>query len=377
MNFKTIDDFNFKGKIVLLRLDLNSEIIKGKVTLSDRLIAPVKTIKELSRKKAKVVILAHQGRPGKDEFIGLKQHAKLLNKYVRLKFVDDIIGKKAVNSIQNLKEGKVLLLDNVRFLKEEFKPDVKNKFVKTLAPLADYYINDAFSNSHRDHTSMTSFAKILPSGAGRLLEHELKSLEKIKMKNCLFILGGSKPKDNLLLLKNKNVITCGIFGQVCLISKGYNLGAQNEFLKDKLVYVPKIKRKVKHVKTPVDLAVRVNKKRKDLKLEDFPSEYEIFDIGPETRKRYVKMIKKAKAIFLKGTAGYCEENQFSTGTKEVFNAIVKSKAFSVIGGGHTITALKRLGINKKKFGHVSLSGGALVNYVAGKKLPAVEALKNV
>ena len=175
------------------------------------------------------------------------------------------------------------------------------------------------------------------------------------MKNCLFILGGSKPKDNLLLLKNKNVITCGIFGQVCLISKGYNLGAQNEFLKDKLVYVPKIKRKVKHVKTPVDLAVRVNKKRKDLKLEDFPSEYEIFDIGPETRKRYVKMIKKAKAIFLKGTAGYCEENQFSTGTKEVFNAIVKSKAFSVIGGGHTITALKRLGINKKKFGHVIFS----------------------
>ncbi|MBM3200635.1 phosphoglycerate kinase [Candidatus Woesearchaeota archaeon] len=377
MKAKTLDDFSFKGKRVIVRVDLNSEIIDGKVSLSERFLAPVKTIKELVKKKAKIVLLAHQGRPGKDDYSNLEQHAKLLNKYVKLKFVPDVIGEKAVNAIKSLKDGEVLLLDNVRGLKEEFEPSKDNIMAKTLAPLFDYYVNDAFSNSHRNHTSMVTFAQMLPSCAGRDLEEELTSLEKIKIDDCLFILGGSKPEDNLLLLKNKNVITCGIFGQVCLISKGYNLGAQNEFLKDKLQYVPKIKESVEHVETPVDLAVKIDGKRKDLKLEEFPSKYEIFDIGPETMKKYVEKIKNAKGIFWKGTAGYCEDEQFSVGTKTLLKAVTGSKAFSILGGGHTTTALDRMKISKKKIGHISLSGGALVNYMAGEKLPAIEALQNV
>ncbi len=376
MEIRTLDDFNFKDKTVLVRIDINSEIRNGKPSLSDRFIASLKTIRELKRKKAKIVLLAHQGRPGKPEFTNLRKHAKLLSKYIKLRFVNDVIGVRAVKAIRSLKPGEVLLLDNIRGLKEEFKPSIKNKIVRTLAPLADYYVNDAFSNSHREHTSIVSFPKVLPSCAGRLLEKELRGLENVNVKNCLFILAGSKPEDNILLMKNKNIITGGIFGHLCLIAKGYYLGAQNDFLKDKLKYISKLKKYVKHVKTPVDLAVRTKgDKRKDLKIEDFPSEFEVFDIGPETVKKYVPIIKKAKSIFLKGTLGYCEEKKFSKGTKAIFKAILSSNAFSIVGGGHTTTAFKRLKLNPNKLGHISLSGGALIRYLAGEKLPGLEALK--
>lgn len=376
MRYKTISDIKPKGKRILLRVDLNSEIIKGKIIISDRLIAHAKTIKELLRKKAKVVVIAHQSRPGKKDFISLKQHAKLLNKYVKISFVNDILGNKAINKIKKLKQGEALLLENIRFLKEEFKPSTSNKIVKTLAPLFDYYINDAFSIAHRRHTSIVSFPKKLPSCIGRVMENEVKNLRKIKnMKNCLFILGGAKPEDSILLLKNKKVLTCGLFGHLCLIAKGHNLGAQNKFLKKELRFIPRIKRHVKNVETPIDLAIKINNKRKEVVIKEFPSKYEIFDIGPETTKGYVEYIKKAKTIFLKGTAGDCEDKKFCKGTKAILKAIEKSRAFSIVAGGHTNTALKRLKINRNKIGYVSLSGGALVAHLSGKKLPGLEVLK--
>lgn len=380
MKLKTINNFNFKGKKVLLRVDLNSEVINKKVILSDRIIEHAKTIKQLIRKKAKVVVLAYQSRPGEKDFISLKQHAGLLNKYVKIKFVNDIIGKKAVNGIKKLKQGEALLLDNIRFLKEEFKPSIKNKIVKILAPLFDYYISDAFSIVHRNQTSIVSFPKVLKSCVGRTMEKELKNIKKIRLGRGLFILGGAKPKENILLLdslkgRNNKILTCGLFGQLCLIAKGHNLGAQNKFLQKKLKYIPKLKKLVKYVETPLDLAVKIKGKRKDISVERFPSKYEVFDIGPLTAKKYTKAIKDAKSIFLKGTAGYCEEKQFCTGTKAILKTIERSKAFSVISGGHTLTAIKQLKIKKQKLGYVSLSGGALLNYLAGKKLPGLEALK--
>ncbi|MAG53085.1 MAG: phosphoglycerate kinase [Nanoarchaeota archaeon] len=368
---KTLSSFNFKGKRVLVRIDLNSEVVNGKVLLNQRFKAHAETIKYLKNKKAKVVLLAHQGRPGAKDFTTLKQHAKLLSKFVRVKFVD-ILGKKSRDEIENLKNGEVLLLDNVRRLKDEFKGNSNNKFVKVLSKYFDYYVNDSFSVSHRKQSSMVGFPKVLKSCMGKTMEKEINALKKLKIKNALYILGGAKPKDNIKLLNNKRrILSCGLFGQLCSIALGINFGAQNKFLKNKLKIVKK--NKLKNVEVPNDFAVKVNGRREELRVEEFPSKYEIFDIGEDTIKNYVDEIKKAKVIFLKGVPGDYVNNNFSKGTKEILKAVGRNKGFSVIGGGSSSDAVSKFKI--KGINHISLSGGALIDYVVGKKLPGIEALK--
>lgn len=374
---KTLSDFNFKGKTVLLRTDLNSDVKNGKVLMSERIKESAKTINYLKEKKAKIVVLAHQGTPGKSDFLSLRQHAELLNKYTRIKFVNEILGEKARKEIRNLKEGEALLLDNIRKEKDEFKPN-HNKIIRFFVPLVSIYINDAFSVCHREQTSIISFPRYLPSCAGLLLEKEVKALGKMKVKDCLYILGGAKPEDNIKLLKGNKILACGLFGQVCLIAKGKNLGAQNNYLKKQIKdfnkIIKELKGKLKNVSTPVDFAVKVNGKRKEIPVENFPSKYEIFDIGSETIEKYTEEIKKAKAIYMKGPAGDCNEKRFERGTFAILRAIANSEAFSVIGGGHLSDAIEKSKISKSKFGHISLSGGALLNYIAGEKLPGLEAL---
>jgi len=215
---KTLDSYNFKGKTVLVRSDLNSEVIKGKISQNERLKSSKKTISELLKKGAKVVVLAHQGRPKKKDFTSLKQHAKLLG----INFVPDIIGKKAVKAIKELKPKQALLLENVRKLKEEFE-NKNNKLVKTLVPLCDYYVNDAFSVCHRKQTSLIQFPKKLKSCIGRTLETELKHLKNLK-KDTIYILGGGKPNDVALLLNKKQILLTGDVANIGLQSRGYKIG---------------------------------------------------------------------------------------------------------------------------------------------------------
>jgi len=373
---KTLSKINLKNKTVLIRTDINSDVVNKKLLKSERIKQASETIKFLKDKKAKIIILAHQGGPGKSDFISLKQHAKQLSRYTKVRFVPDIIGKKAVLAIENLKSGEAILLENIRFEKDEFFPNKKdNKILKNLVPLIDIYINDAFSNSHRAHTSMIGFVKKVPCYAGLLLEKEVNALKKIKIKNCLYILGGAKPKDNIKLVGKKKVLSCGLFGQVCLINKGKNLGEQNKYLKKEKVFMKISKEKLRNVLTPIDFAVKVNNKRKELFLEEFPSKYEIFDIGKLTQEKYSKIISKAKAIYMKGPAGFSADKKFAQGTNTLLKAIAKSKAYSIIGGGHLSDAIARSKIPKSKFNHVSLSGGALLRYLTGEKLPGIEALK--
>ena len=376
---KTLSNFNFKNKIVLLRADLNSDVKNKKIVPSERVKESAQTISELKKKKARIVVIAHQGRPGKRDFLSLKQHAKLLNQYTKIKFVPDTIGKKATSAIQNLKSGDAILLENLRFLKEEFHPG-KNKLVKFFLNFKDIiYINDAFSVSHRKQTSIVSFPKYMPHCAGRLLEKEITALKKIQVRKCLYILGGAKPEDNLILLKGNKILACGLFGQMCTIAKGKNLGEQNKYLKKEIKnyssVLNKLKKELRNVQTPLDFAVKVQGKRKEILLEQFPSKYEIFDIGEKTQELFKKEIKKAKAIYMKGPAGSASEKQFAKGTFEILKAIAQNKGFSIIGGGHLSDAIEKSKIPKTKFNHISLSGGALLNYIAGKKLPGVEALK--
>ena len=382
-SYKNID---LKNKVVLLRVDLNSPISEGKVELSKRILEHIKTIKTLKQKKAKLVVLAHQGRKGGEDFTNLKEHADLISKHTAIKYIPDIIGKIAKEAIIKLKPGQAILLENLRFFDEEKKPpkDIKqNRIVMSLAPLADIYINDAFSNCHRAHTSMAEFPKVLPSYAGPLLNKELTALSKFdKIEHpAVFIFGGAKPEEPMNLIASRNdvdhTLCCGLFGQNCLTSQGFDFGAQSEYLKNRgLTPNKKLRQMIKkhNMKTPVDFAVKNNNKRLELKLNQFPSTYEIFDIGQETIENYVKIIKNAKTIFLKGTPGSFEDKNFQKGTLSILNAIAASKAYSFVGGGHTSDAILKFKI--KGFSHICLSGGAMLNYLSKKKLPGLEALKN-
>ncbi|MBU2576479.1 MAG: phosphoglycerate kinase [Nanoarchaeota archaeon] len=371
---KTLSDFKFKNKVVLLRADLNSDIKNGKVLWNERFRESSETIKELKKKGAKIIILAHQGRPGKKDFISLKQHAKLMG----IEFVEDIIGKKAEDAITNLKKGDVIILDNVRKLKEEFKPG-KNKLVEFFMGKVDIYVNDAFSVCHRKQTSIVSFPKYFPSCAGRVLEKEVKALKKVNLKDCLYILGGAKPEDNIKLLGKNKVLATGFFGQLCLISQGIEFGEHEKFLRKMLgkefEVVKKLKNKMNNVLTPVDYAVKAAGRRVELSLGEFPSGFAIYDIGEKTMDLFAKEIKKAKAIYVKGPSGDCRERQFCNGTVAILEAVSRAKGFSLIGGGHLNDVIDISGIPRKKFGHISLSGGALLSYLAGEKLLGLEALK--
>lgn len=368
---------NLKNKTILLRADLNSDVVNGKIIESKRIKESAKTINYLKKKKAKIVVLAHQGRPGKNDFLSLNQHAKLLNKYTKIWFIEDIIGEKAEKSIKDLKPGQAILLDNIRELKEEENPG-KNKIIEFFLPLIDVFINDAFSVCHRKQTSIVSFPKYFPSYRGLLLEKEINALKKIKIKKCLYILGGAKPEDNIKLLGKNKILACGLFGQLCLINKGKNLGEQNKYLKKQKAFIKIPKNKLKNVFVPLDFAVKINNKRIEKDLSEFPSKHEIFDIGSKTIEKFKQEIKKVKSVYMKGPAGDCADKKFSKGTIAILKTIANNKkCFSLIGGGHLSDAIKLSRISENKFNHISLSGGALLNYIAGEKLPGLEGLKNL
>lgn len=378
----SFSEAKLENKTVLLRADINSNVLNGKVFPSERIKQSAKTIKNLKNKKAKIVVIAHQGRVGKEDFVSLKQHAKILNKFVKITFVPDILGKKAESKIKNLKAGEAILLENIRNLNEEFTPGntKKNKLVRKLSKLCDVYINDSFSVCHRRHTSVVSFPDYLESYTGPSLEKEIESLSKIKLDECLYVLGGAKPEDNLKLIGKNKILSCGFFGQMCAIANGVDLGAQNEFLKKNISnydsVLEKLKEKMnKNLVIPSDFAVKIKKKRRDISIKNFPSKYEIFDIGKKTQKKYLKEVRKAKSVYMKGPVGFYFDRKFSRGTFKILKAISKKKGFSLLGGGHLADALRKSKIPKSKFGYISISGGASLNYLAGEKLPGLEALK--
>jgi len=399
--FLTMDDFDFKNKVTLLRVDFNSPIDpQTKRVLDDtRIRAHAETtIKELVQKGAKVVVLAHQGRPGDPDFTPLKQHAEILGKILKkpVRYVDDIFGEKARTAIKQLKSGEVLVLENVRTFKDEQnkgspEDHAKSELVKKLAPLADVFVNDAFAAAHRAHISTVGFTAVLPSVAGRIMERELKALKKVleaPEKPCIFIMGGAKGDDSLeisrYVLKNKiadYVLTGGVIGHIFLVAKGVNLGKPSmEFLEKKelMGLVPGIKELMneypKAITVPVDVAMDVEKKRKEIAVSKLPTNYPICDIGTETIKKYSEVIRKAKSIVISGPMGVFENKEFLAGTKKIFGAIAASKAFSLVGGGHTVAAVEELGL-ANKMSYVSTAGGALIEFLMGKQLPGVVALE--
>jgi phosphoglycerate kinase len=400
--YLTLDDVKVKDKVVLVRVDFNSEIDPEtkKVTSDVRIRAHGETtIKELAEKGAKVVILAHQGRKGDPDYTPLKQHAEILGKILKcpVQYVDDVFGEKAKKAIKALKGGEILVLENVRSWDGETKSGTpeqhaKTELVQNLAPLADLFVNDAFAAAHRGHVSMVGFTAVLPSAAGRIMERELKSLARAlekPEKPCVYVMGGAKADDSLEISKYvlgngiaDYVVVGGVTAQLFLAAQGVDLGKKNmDFLAKKELtgLIPGIKELMQkypsNVVVPVDVALDMNGKRKEISVNKLPTEYSIFDIGAKTVENYSKLISKAKSVVVSGPMGVYENKEFNYGTKKVFEAIANSKAFSLAGGGNTIAAIQEYGLTKK-ISYISTAGGALIEFLMGKKLPSVVALEN-
>lgn len=398
--FKTIDDLEPAGKRVLVRVDINSPYDEktGVIEESERARAHSATLRELALRKARVVVLAHQGRAGDEDFTHLDQHAKYLEKHTRIpvQFIPDITGPAALDAIRSLKPGKILLLDNVRFLAEEAieasaEEHAKSNLVRTLSPFFDVFVNDAFSAAHRAHCSMMGFTVPLPSYAGRVMRDEYanisKATENAKHPN-VYVLAGAKPDDVFKLLKagcqSPNVdklLTSGIIGQLSIAASGHDLGKATMACMDRddfSKFIPLIKgllaKYPEKIEVPLDIAVERGGKRVEVSVQRLPVSEVTKDIGSKTAKHYASIIKAAGCVYVKGPVGVYEDPNFELGTREVFNAVAKSDAFSLMGGGHTVSALKKFKLPVKSVGYISLAGGALLTYLTGEKLPALEAL---
>jgi phosphoglycerate kinase len=404
---KTLDDFDVKGKTVLLRVDINSPVNSAKRIKDDtRISSSISTIEELSEKGARTVVLAHQGDPmDYQNFTDLSEHASLLEQRLGkpVKYIDDVVGPAAREAIRSLENGQILLLENVRIHTEETiifekqsklspKQQADTILVRKLAPLADIYLCDAFACVHRSEPSLVGFPQVMPSGCGRLFEQEITVLNKVTenpKRPCVFILGGAKILDAFSMMESvlannisDKVLTIGLVGNTMLRAAGHNLGAVNdEFMKkmdlDKFVEPAKklLADYPDKVLYPSDVAIDVEGKRKEIPVSSLPADAPIKDIGSKTIEEFSRLISKAGTLFMNGPAGVYEDEQFSTGTKSIWTSVADSDGFSLIGGGDTIAASKKFGVDKK-ISYICTAGGGLVLFLSGKKLPVIEALKN-
>ena len=396
-DYLTIDDIDLRGKTVLCRLDLNSPMDPKGIILDDsRFRSHLITLKELE--DSKVVIISHQSRPGKSDFTTMEPHSRLLSKLMRcnVDYVDDIFGSHAINSIREMENGGVILLENTRFYSEESfertpKEHSRTHMVKRLSPICDVFMNDAFSVSHRSHLSVTGFTEVLPSIAGRVMEKEIDSLNRglsCSERPCVYVLGGTKVDDSIKVTKNvlergcaDRILVTGVVANVFLAAKGVKIGGTNMSFIEKQGYLSQIdiarellSRFGKNIGLPQDVALNKNDERVEEKVRNLNTELPIHDIGIETMVIFSKEIASAKIVIMNGPAGVFEKEAFALGTHELIKAGTKS-GFSVIGGGHIAAAAEQLGISSK-FSHVSTGGGACIDFLAGEKLPGIEALKD-
>ena len=395
----TLDNYNFKGKTAFVRVDLNSPVDEKTLAVEkgERISGHAETVRDLSNLGARVVVLAHQGRKGDYDCISLSQHSLLLGSEVKkpVKFVDDVCGKKAKDAIRALSDGDILLLYNVRFLDDETKyktieENAKATLVKELSPYCDVFVLDAFSAAHRAQASIVGFYK-KPVVAGRVMERELTALNKLRepVHPAVFIFGGAKPDDSIGILENwlsegkiDCALTCGVLGELFVLASGKELGKTLDFLKEKkaLEHLPKARELLEKYPSkilfPTDVAVDSGGKRKELDVASLPSKDSIMDIGKKTVKLYEAKIAGAKTVMMNGPAGVYEKDEFAYGTRQLLKAIEGSKAFSVFGGGHTLSALEKFKIDKQKLGYVSLAGKALIEYLSGEELPGVKIVED-
>jgi phosphoglycerate kinase len=406
INAPSIDDYQLAGKRVLLRVDINSPVDPDTKRIADetRIDKSLPTIRDLAEAGARLVIIAHQGDTlDYHNLISLEEHSrKLAEKLGRpVGFIDDVAGPAARARIEELENGDILVLENVRFLTEEvstFESAVKltpeemtaTYLVRSLAPLFDLYVNDAFAAAHRNAPSMVAFQQLLPFAAGRLLVSELEALDAVAgdpVRPCYFVLGGLKISDAFGMLRQvlaegtaDLVLTTGVTGLVMLLASGQRLGEPTErFIADRSldVFVPEAR---EHLSThpgkillPVDVAVERDGRRVELPIAALPAPEQIIDIGSATIAGYGDHIARAGTVFVNGPAGVYEREAGAEGTKRLWSAIADSPATTVIGGGDTVSSARRF-IDTDLIDFVSTGGGALIRFLSGQQLPLLVAM---
>jgi len=394
MNKQTIRDIELKGKRVLVRVDFNVPLDPQTKAISDdsRIRAAMPTIKYIIKKKGKVILCSHLGRPnGKVvEDMRLTPVAKRLSELLKLPVATtkDCVGPGVEEAVSRMKDGDVLMLENLRFHAEEEKNDPA--FAGALAKLADVYVNDAFGTAHRAHASTAGVTRFLPAVSGFLMEKEIDYLGKAlagAARPFAAIIGGAKVSDKMALLENilGKVDYLLIGGGMCctfLKAQGYIVG-KSQVEEDKLNVARDLMAKAAQVKVevvlPEDVVVAdkfaTGAQYKTVPASSIPAEWYVMDIGPNTIKNFSDRLKKCKTAFWNGTMGVFEYKEFKQGTVAIAKQLASLKATTITGGGSTAEAVMELGL-ESKMSHVSTGGGAALEFLEGKTLPGVAALRD-
>ena len=400
---KTIDDIDVNNQRVLLRADLNAPMkqdANGVMQITDdgRLKASVTTINDLRKKNAKIVVLAHLGRPKGERKpeLSLKPIAKRLGELVGtpITFIDDLNGADTLSIVNALKPGEIAMVENIRYEKDETSKDAteRQKLAKVLATLGDVFVIDGFGVVHREQASVTDIARLLPKAAGRLVQAEQKAFDKVlnnPVRPYVVVLGGSKVSDKLgvinnLISKVDKLLIGGGMAFTFLKAQGFEVG-------DSLLEIDRIEEVKQLIKTaqeknveivlPVDVVIS---KELDgsapvsvVDAHQIPVGQKGLDIGPKTSELFATKIRDAKTVVWNGPMGVFEVNAFASGTKTVAQALANSDAYSVVGGGDSAAAIRLLGLDESKFDHISTGGGASLELLEGKVLPGLAVLEEV
>jgi phosphoglycerate kinase len=393
-NFKTLDDVDYIGKRVLVRVDINCSVDPETkmITDSSRIDGILDTLNDLSQ--SKVVLMAHQGRPGSDDFISLEQHTEIMKKLgLNATFVDDIFGNKAKDAIRKVKDGEILVLQNVRYFEGELKnappEEVANEpLVQELFPLFDLFVNDAFGAAHRSQASLVGFTTVLPSVAGRLVEKEIRTLTEATDTDrhpWTLVLGGSKVEDKVKILSKllatgrvDHAVLGGLIGTLFLIAADKIPERYSAPIKGYESAIDTARELIASYNTvillPEDAAVESNGNRIDCDFSEM-SGNPFLDIGPRTAAKYIEIITNSAVVFANGPMGYFEKEVFASGTKMVLQAIADCKGVTVVGGGHMGAMANKMQLDSK-ITHISTGGGATINFLTGKKLDLILALED-
>jgi phosphoglycerate kinase len=398
--FKTLDDLD-DGQRVLVRLDLNSPIEDGEPQDNRRFERHAETVRELLDADHRVVLMAHQGRPGRDDFTSLSDHADILAEHVghEVGFVADTYGDEALDAVDALEAGEALLLENTRMCDDELPEKdpaehADSEFVRTLAEHVDVYVNDAYSAAHRAHASLVGFPMVLPAYAGRVMETEYEANSAIATREfdgqVTMVVGGTKATDVIDVMealdeKVDEFLLGGIAGELFLRAAGHDVGYDLEgmdlfdeqWAANHETIESLLDERGDQIRLAVDLAYEdQNDERAEVPVANVEEKDTAYlDVGSETVAEYTPVVHDSEAVFVKGALGLFEDERFSVGTVGVLEAIAETDCFSVVGGGDTSRAIEMYGLSEDDFSHVSIAGGAYIRALTGESLVGVEVLE--
>ena len=398
---KTIDDLELNNQRVLLRADLNAPMkqdANGQMQITDdgRLRASVTTINDLRKKNARIIILAHLGRPKGERKpeLSLKPIAKRLSELVgvSIKFIDDLNDASTLEAVNSMQSGEIIMIENIRFEKDETSKDQteRQRLAQKLAKLGDAFVIDGFGVVHREQASVTDIARLLPKASGRLVQAEQKAFDRVLNnpdRPYVVVLGGSKVSDKLgvinnLISKVNKILIGGGMAFTFLKAQGYEVG-------DSLLEVDRIeevkqllltaKEKNVEIVLPIDIVISTSldgtSPVSEVDFDKIPVGQKGLDIGSRTAELFADKIRDAKTVVWNGPMGVFEVNAFAKGTKTVAQALANSAAYSVVGGGDSAAAIRLLGLDESKFDHISTGGGASLELLEGKVLPGLAVLE--